>query len=120
MPQLTLEYSNNLNQKINFNELFSKLHKVLEKLGDINIENCKSRATGQDTYYIGSGGQDKGFVHLTVKFLEGRTQELKNLIGENLLTELRNVYENISSKHQIQITVEILDIKQKDYFKNSS
>jgi 5-carboxymethyl-2-hydroxymuconate isomerase len=46
MPQLTLEYSNNLIQRVNNNDLFSKLHQFLNKLSEINIENCKSRTMG--------------------------------------------------------------------------
>ena len=117
MPHLTLNYTDNISIKPDFDEVFTELHHTLRDLANIQIDNCKSKALAFDTYYIGNGNKDESFVHLEVKFLEGRNQELKNLIGDELLAKLKNRFLSDSSEQRIQITIELLDIKKPNYFK---
>jgi 5-carboxymethyl-2-hydroxymuconate isomerase len=117
MPQLTLQYTKNISYQPDFKDLFSNLHKTLNELADMEIKDCKSRAVALDTFYIGSGDTNNSFVHLEVKFLEGRSKQIKKLIGEDLLSKLQNAYTAAFSEMNLQITVEILDIIRQDYFK---
>ena len=117
MPHLKLEYSDNISEKIDFSILFSRLHHTLAETGGINIDNCKSRAYQIKTYFIADGNSDQGFVHLEVKFFEGRSTALKKIIGQKLLHDIKKMYTNSFSNQKIQITVEILDIINENYFK---
>jgi 5-carboxymethyl-2-hydroxymuconate isomerase len=117
MPQITLQYTANIDQEVNFSSLFAKVHYILNETGGINIDNCKSRAVRQDTYYIGQGETNNAFVHLEVRFLEGRSAQLKKKLGQELLDCLTEIYVPSIEKHILQITVEIDDIKRELYFK---
>ena len=117
MPHLKLEYSDNIRGWIDFNILFNRLHNILAETGGININNCKSRAFPLKTYFIADGNSDQGFIHLEVKFLEGRSTGLKKIIGEKLLHDIKEMYKDSPLNHKIQITVEILDIIKVNYFK---
>ncbi len=117
MPQLTLEYTGNIDQRVNFTALFSALHQVLAELGGVHIENCKSRAVRRDDFYIGSGEPGNAFVHLDVTMLEGRSLALKQAVGAGILRILQQTFAPAMATHDLQITVEIKDIKRATYFK---
>ncbi len=117
MPQLTLEYSSNIADEINYESLFDELHKTLSEVGEIKLENFKSRAIEQKIFYVGDGNPGNGFVHVEFKLLEGRENELKNKLGQTILETLRKYLSASINKINIQITVELIDIIKSDYYK---
>jgi 5-carboxymethyl-2-hydroxymuconate isomerase len=117
VPHLTLEYTKNVEQNVNFQDLFSVLHDILADVGGVNIDNCKSRAIRRDDYHIGTGEADKAFVHLELLLLEGRSSELKQEIGRRILKVLTEYYASSQAERDLQITVQIGDIQRSGYFK---
>ncbi len=116
MPHLTLEYSGNVTASDNMAELFKQFHTVLSEIGKINLKNCKSRAAVANNYWVGDG-ENTGFVHLDVRFLEGRQAAVVRQIGDQLLALLKDWFADAAEGIDLQITVEIRDIRQADYFK---
>jgi 5-carboxymethyl-2-hydroxymuconate isomerase len=117
MPHLTLEYTGNIDQPLDFDELFARLHGVLAEVAAISVDNCKSRAIRLDTYYVGDGLDRGAFVHLTVRFLAGRAPELKQQIGRRCLAVLEAAFAPSLVELGLQITVELQDIERPTYFK---
>ncbi len=117
MPQLTLEYTDNIQQKIDFSEVYREMHGVLFDVGGIPLENCKSRAIRRSDYFIGKGESNEAFVHVEVAFLTGRALELKQEIGRRVLQILEKCYSQPLSAHNLQITVEIRELAKELYFK---
>jgi len=118
MPQLTFQYTANIDRDVNFKNIFSTLHEILANTGGIKIDNCKSRAIKLDNYYIGRGESNNAFIHLDVRFLAGRSVELKKEIGRQILDFLKDIYAPSMAKYNLQITVEIGDIAGEFYFKS--
>lgn len=118
MPHLTLEYSANVDRTSNLTELFSRLHTVLMETGGIELENCKSRSYKVDDFLVGSGRKSGGFVHLDIRFLEGRSFEIKRKIGQQSLDVLLEWFHDMAEKLDLQVTVEIKDITRSFYFKH--
>ncbi len=116
MPHLTLEHTSNVQPSLEFDDLFQQLHMVLAENG-INISNCKSRAVQRDRFYVAEGDHSAAFVHLDVRFMEGRSPESKQTIGQRLLGALRECFVAPAGINDLQITVEILDIERTAYFK---
>ncbi|MCG8604712.1 5-carboxymethyl-2-hydroxymuconate Delta-isomerase [bacterium] len=120
MPHLTLEYSANINQSVDFKALFLRLHQVLAEVGSIDIENCKSRAFKCKNYHIARGENAHAFVHLEVCFLEGRSLSVRQLLGKSLLEIMDEIYKPSLDALNLQITVEVKDIQKALYFKRTS
>jgi 5-carboxymethyl-2-hydroxymuconate isomerase len=118
MPHLTLEYTANLRERRPDATLFSAFHSLLESVAGIKIENCKSRWREVDDWVVGNGKERSAFVHLDVRFMEGRTDELKQALGIAFLEMLKACFDPGRSKIDLQITVEIQDIRKADYFKD--
>ena len=117
MPHIILEYTDNISIKKDFNQLFAGIHTVLSEKAGIDPGNCKSRAIKLTDYFIGEGEKPNAFVHLEIRIFQGRNLEIKQQIGNEILKLLRNYFNENSENLNIQITVEIIEMDGKLYFK---
>ncbi|MBT3392364.1 MAG: 5-carboxymethyl-2-hydroxymuconate Delta-isomerase [Chloroflexi bacterium] len=117
MPHLILEYTNNISQAIDTQKIFAPLHQIIAETAGIRIENCKSRAILLNDYYIADGTPLQAFAHLSVRFLEGRSSEIRQSIGQQCLQILRGYFGDAPKELDLQLTVEIGDIQRQSYFK---
>ena len=117
MPHIVLEYSDNLPPLPDFRALFDDIHRALNRIGGIKLENCKSRARAAAHCYIGDGNPDNAFIHLDIEFIAGRDTGVKQAIGRECLELLQRYYE-LHLSEQLQITVRIDDIARDFYFKH--
>ena len=90
---------------------------MLAESGGIRRDNCKSRARIAEPFLVGSGNPAQGFVHLDIRFLEGRSAQTKQVIGQEALAVLRTWFTSSAAKLALQITVELGDIARSSYFK---
>jgi 5-carboxymethyl-2-hydroxymuconate isomerase len=79
--------------------------------------NCKSRAVRHETYHVGDGAAEKAFVHVEVRFLEGRPADTKQPVGREILRILQDHYRPSLERLDLQITVEVGEIARRLYFK---
>jgi 5-carboxymethyl-2-hydroxymuconate isomerase len=118
MPHITLQYTNNISNKKNFNRLFAGIHTVLSKRAEIDPRNCKSRAIKLTDYFIGEGEKSNAFVHLELRIFQGRNSEIKQQIGKEILKLLKTHFKENSENLKIQFTVEIIEMDGELYFKS--
>lgn len=116
MPQLKLEITNNIREDINFKNFFLSAHQLLAQGINCNISDCKSRTAYLQNYFVGEGEEENAFIHLEVSILEGRPEEIKKELAENLQVLLKTLLVN-QNKLNIQITVQIKDIERNNYCK---
>lgn len=117
MPNILLEYTSNVTDPVDFSDLFSAIHQVLHDTAGIHLDNCKSRARRIDHYYIGDGHPSNAFVQLNISFVAGRSDAIKQALGEQSLKLLMQFYQKSMSRLDLQITVQIADIQLAEYFK---
>jgi 5-carboxymethyl-2-hydroxymuconate isomerase len=117
MPHLTLEYTANLSGTPPTPDLLLALHHLLETVGGIRLENCKSRWREVEDWVVGPGDPSSAFVHLDMRFLEGKPLEIRRALGESTLEVLASHFRPEPPGVDLQITVEIQEIKTDTYFK---
>ncbi len=117
MPHLTLEFTSNLSGTPPTPELFLNLHRLLETVAGIRPENCKSRWREVEGWVVGSGDPASAFVHLDLRFLEGRALEIQQAIGQGVLEMLKAHFLPEPEGLDLQITVEVQEIRKATYFK---
>jgi 5-carboxymethyl-2-hydroxymuconate isomerase len=117
MPQLTLEYTSNLADTPPTPELLLSVHRLLNAVAGIRSENCKSRWREVRHWVVGSGDADSGFVHLEIRFLEGRSLEVQQAVGEGALGILKDHFLSNREGVDLQITVDVQEIRKATYFK---
>jgi 5-carboxymethyl-2-hydroxymuconate isomerase len=117
MPHLTLEYSNNLVEQVDFDKLFRRIHRVLAEFNAIQLSEIKSRAIPYDQYQIGDGSPQRIFIHLTVAVLDTRPLAEQKQISELMLSILGEEFARSYRERPCDITVEIRPICQQTYGK---
>lgn len=117
MPHLTLEYTANLEHASPTPELMLAIHHLLNATAGIRVENCKSRWRRVEDWVVGDGEGPSAFVHLDLRFLEGRPLEIQQAVGEGALEALRTHFMPAPPGVELQITVEVGEIRKNTYFK---
>lgn len=117
MPHITLEFSSNLPEPASIQTLLGEIHSLTHQVTGVNLENCKSRCYRASDFRVGAGNAEAGFVHLEVRFIEGRSKEIKKTLATELNTVLRNHFDEACQTPEVQVTVEVSDILLDEYAK---
>ncbi|MBF7689414.1 5-carboxymethyl-2-hydroxymuconate Delta-isomerase [Acinetobacter pollinis] len=118
MPNLTLQYSGNLD--IDTQDLLLELHGVLfdSELFEYK-HDIKSRAIQFDEFLIGDGLEKNAFIHLQVCVLNGRTTEQLQQLNEQLLQKIKDNQKLIHTDvtKEIHLSVEVVEMNKEIYRK---
>lgn len=120
MPHLKLEYSANVKEKVNLKELFSPIHRVLVDVVKADLFRCQSRAIAYDSFYIGEGLPQEGFIYLEILLLEGRSESQLQEAGNKTLKLLEKYFAHSFKELKMQIAVRVVEISSSHYFKVES
>jgi 5-carboxymethyl-2-hydroxymuconate isomerase len=117
MPQLILEYTDNLKERMDFPVLFADLHQILVVVALASLDSCKSRAVKHEQYYVGDGNIRNAFVHVEVLLAEGRTIPVRQEVGKQILNVLEESFARSLKELNLQITVQVKEFPRNLYFK---
>ena len=95
----------------------ASLHHLLHATAGIRLENCKSRWRRVEGWVVGDGEGASAFVHLDLRYLEGRPMEVHLAVGQRALEALRAHFLPAPPGVDLQITVEVGEIRKATYFK---
>jgi len=110
MPHLIVEYSANLDPKIDLDAVLADLHAAAAASGVFPLGGIRTRAARREHYRIADGHPDNTFVHVTARIRQGRPLEVRRRAGtmlfETLCRSLASVYETTP----LGISLEIQEI----------
>lgn len=109
MPQLTLEYTDNLD--FNVQALLARLHSDLVATGAINLKGLKSRAIRLTEYRIADGNPDYAFVHVNLLIREGRPAEVQKDAAQRVLAVLKETFGDRFEKGYMSVSVDIKEMR---------
>ncbi|WP_236183621.1 5-carboxymethyl-2-hydroxymuconate Delta-isomerase [Pseudomonas protegens] len=116
MPHLHMEYTANLPQ-LDVDKALLRLNHGLVASGQFSDEfDIKSRAVKVEAFRVGTGIGERGFVHVKLALLSGRSPEVKKQLSEGLLAVLKDLAP-WPADVQVQLCVEIVDIDRASYSK---
>lgn len=115
MPHLYLEYTTPQLDSLDsvMPSLLKRLNEAVFASGDFPVESAiKTRAIKVTQHCIGTMDLARGFVHLRLHLLSGRSPEFKTQLSGNLLEILKT----IAPQGQVcEIAVEMVDIDRSSY-----
>jgi 5-carboxymethyl-2-hydroxymuconate isomerase len=120
MPHVVLEYSDNVLEQVEFNDFFKKLHSLIIENGPFELKDIKSRAVRRENFYVADGNESNGFIHLTLSILTGRELNLKQALGERILSFLKQEFARSYEGMSCSISVEIRELDRDTYSKATS
>lgn len=88
LPHLLIEYSANLEDRIELDALLDKLHATALETGVFPIGGVRIRAQRVDHYRIADNDPENGFVHATALIGHGRPLDVQQRAGEQLFAML--------------------------------
>lgn len=117
MPHLHLEYTHNL-PDIDPDKLLLRLNHALVGSGQFaNEVDIKARAVKVEAFRVGTAPGERGFMHVKLAILGGRSAETKKQISDSLLPVLNDAAAWPAGL-DVQLCVEIVDIDRDSYVKN--
>ena len=98
MPHLIIEYSANIEDRIDLPGLIDKLHNAAAETGVFPLKGIRTRAARREYYRIADGHADNGFVHVVTRIRHGRPMDVRKkacaTLFDVLCTHLEDHYDN--------------------------
>lgn len=117
MPHLTLEYTDNL-APFDAKVALRAMNLVLLACGQFEEADIKSRAQRLDDYVIGSLLLPRGFVHVQLDMLDGRSLAMRRQLAGDLLNALRQSG-NWPTHLDVQCSVDVQEMSRSSYAKTA-
>lgn len=105
MPNLVLEYSNSVDERVNVQGLLEDLHRTTLDSGLFELSSVKSRTLRCHNWLIGEEGDSLDFIHINFELLAGRTPEQKRALARELMAVLQE-----QASHVYSLTVNMRDM----------
>jgi 5-carboxymethyl-2-hydroxymuconate isomerase len=109
MPQLTLEYTSNLEFPVQ--PLLARIHEALAATGAIRIQGLKSRAVRHADYRIGDGNPEYAFVHVDVRIRQGRPIEVQREAAARVMAILEEAFAERRAKGFLSLSVDVQEMR---------
>lgn len=109
MPQLTLEYTANL--EFDVQDLLSRINRGLAATGAINLKGIKGRAVRRTEYCIADGNPEYAFVHVNLYIREGRPMEVQQTFSQIIMKELQITFKERKENGFISLSTNIQEMR---------
>jgi len=108
MPNLTLEYTDNLDFDVQ--PLLARLHSELVATGAINLKGIKSRVVRYSEYRIADGNPEYAFVSVNLLIREGRPVEVQKDMTQRILAVLKETFGDRFENGYLSLSVDIKEM----------
>jgi 5-carboxymethyl-2-hydroxymuconate isomerase len=110
MPHLTLEYSQNLDSKIDMADLCRHLHEALLQSDLFEIGALRVRALAAEHYAIADQHHENCFLDMVFRIGQGRKHAEKIAAGEALMATAKKALAKLYETPHFALSLEIREI----------
>ncbi len=110
MAHAIIEYSANLEEKIDLDGLIGAVHDACLTSGVFPLTGMRTRGARRDHYKIANGKLDAGFIHLQLKLGPGRDEEVKKKAMEDVFEALRDFVQPLMDTSPLALSIEIFEL----------
>jgi 5-carboxymethyl-2-hydroxymuconate isomerase len=120
MAHFIAEYSGNLENEVDWQPLFAKLHGQLAATGVFPIGGLRSRAIRLDHYRMADGAEDDAFVHMTFKMGHGRDEATRKEAGELIFSLVCEHFAELFERRYLALSFELVELEPVLNFKKNN
>lgn len=120
MPHFIAEYSANLQDSVNFQDLFQQVNDFLGNTGVFPLGGIRSRAIRLDQYRVADGKHDYAFVHMTLKVGSGRDLETRQKVASELFAVIEQFFQSLKAERLLAISFEMTELDPVLNFKSNN
>ncbi|MBO9446392.1 5-carboxymethyl-2-hydroxymuconate Delta-isomerase [Ruegeria sp. R14_0] len=113
MPHIHIEYSGNLEHVVDMAGLCDAIRQSATELDALPMAGLRVRATRVDHYSIADGDAKHGFVDVSVRLREGRSDAVKQEVITQLFETARSFLAPVMKTHSIALSSELREIDAK-------
>lgn len=110
MPHLIVEYSANLDSRVDLSALVQTVHAAALATGVFPEKGTRTRTARREQYRIADGHPDNAFVHLVIRIGHGRSPETKKRVGTAVFEALCDALAADQAKQPLAISCEIQEL----------
>ncbi len=120
MPHLIVEYSANLDRRIEIAALVAAVHTAALETGVFPIGGLRTRAERRDVYAIADRHPDNGFIHVQARIGAGRTPEVRQKAAEHIFAAVTRLTADAFAACPLGLTLELVEIDPVGSLKHSN
>jgi 5-carboxymethyl-2-hydroxymuconate isomerase len=111
MPHFTIEYSANLDSRLDIGAVCEVVRKAAAETGVFPVGGIRVRAIRCEHYAIADGGKDYGFLSMLLRLGEGRDLPTRKTAGEHVFRALSTHLDPVfaASKFALSFDMQIND-----------
>ena len=108
MPHFTLEYSGNLDARINMGKVVEVVRKAAVETGIFPVGGIRVRAIRCEHYAIADGNPQLGFVAMVLRLGEGRDLATRKKAGEHVFRALSEHLDPVFASSKFALSFDIV------------
>ncbi|MEM1387634.1 MAG: 5-carboxymethyl-2-hydroxymuconate isomerase [Pseudomonadota bacterium] len=110
MPHLQIEYSGNLDDRVDIAGLCEHLRRAASEIEAFPNPGIRVRAVRVAHYAIADGNPEHGFIDLSIRLRAGRSAAVKQDATARLFSAMKDYVAPAMASHSIAISAEMRDI----------
>jgi len=120
MPHLFVEYSANIEERMQLDALLDRLYEAGLASGVFPIGGIRVRAHRVDRYRIADCAPENAFVHVTALLGHGRPLDVRRRVGEQLFAVLKTHFQALYEESPLAISFNIQELHPELNFKHNN
>jgi 5-carboxymethyl-2-hydroxymuconate isomerase len=122
MPQVVVEYTDNIKAEANIPALLKKINDTIigQEGGVFPPGGTRSRAIELTDYRMADGAEDYAFVHATFKIGAGRTAEQKKQVCDDLFEVIKSHFAALFAKRYLALSMELYEYDERGTYKHNN
>jgi 5-carboxymethyl-2-hydroxymuconate isomerase len=113
MPHFTIEYSANLDQRVDIAKVVEVVRKAAVEAGIFPLGGIRIRAIRCEHYAIADGSPDFGFLDMVLRLGEGRDLATRKTAGEHIFKALSSHLDPVFAQSKFALSFD-MQINDKD------
>jgi 5-carboxymethyl-2-hydroxymuconate isomerase len=110
MPHITVEYSVNIEEKLDIDRFLEAMHAAVQGVGLSEIAGLRTRAEPRQHYRIADNDPANAFIAILVRIAQGRSPETHRKLLDTVCAAANKHLEAVLATTPLALSVEIQEI----------
>ena len=110
MPHFHIDYSANLEPRLDIAALCTKIRDAAEETGLFPLAGIRVRATACTHSVIADGNPDHGFLDVSVRLRAGRSSQAKQVAARHIFAAIETFCAPVLASSSLMVSMEMRDI----------
>jgi 5-carboxymethyl-2-hydroxymuconate isomerase len=110
MPHIVVEYSANLEKRLDMVQLVKDVHEAVLSSKVFEIGAVRTRAAPRANYVIAGGDPDNGFIHVELTIAPGRDDATRKRVSQAVLDAVAKATHDVYARYGLALSVNVREI----------